>query len=198
MNPADANLPVRLWSEAVIGGLLSSVWGVRTTGLSHVPRSGSLIVACNHVSLIDPLLLYRAIAPARRPYSLAKKELFNNPAKEWFFRGVGTIPLDRGGDATTAMRAALDILEKGGCLAIYPEGTRVAPGQSRRPKAGVSFLAARSRAPVVPVRLVGTDRFPWAFPLEARFGRPMPPLETQGREAELAYARAVMDAVYSL
>ncbi len=198
MNPADAHLPVRLWCEAVVGGLLSSVWGVKTTGLEHVPRSGALIVACNHASLIDPVLLYAAIASARRPYSLAKKELFENPALGWFFRGVGTIALDRGGDATTAMRAALDVLGKGGCLAIYPEGTRVAPGESRRPKAGVSFLAARSRAPVVPVRLVGTGRFPWIFPLEARFGRPMPPPESGGREAELDYARAVMDAVYSL
>ena len=198
MNPADAHLPVRLWSEAFMGGLLSAVWGVKATGLDLVPRSGALIVACNHVSLIDPLLLYASIAPARRPFSLAKKELFESPVGNWFFRGVGTIPLDRAGDATTPMRAALDVLEKGGCLAIYPEGTRVAPGENRRPKPGVSFLAARSRAPVLPVRLVGTDKFPRVFPLEARFGSPMPPLESEGREAELAYARTVMDAVYSL
>ena len=198
MNPADAQLPLRLWTETAGRGLLSAVWGVKTSGLEQVPRSGALIVACNHVSLLDPVLLYAAIGPARRPYSLAKKELFENPVLGWFFRGVGTIPLDRGGDATTAMRAALDVLGKGGCLAIYPEGTRVAPGESRRPKAGVSFLAARSRAPVVPVRLVGTERFPLVFPLEVRFGRPMPSPETEGREAELAYARSVMDAVYSL
>jgi 1-acyl-sn-glycerol-3-phosphate acyltransferase len=198
MNPSDANQPMRLLGEAVIGSFMGAVWGVKATGLDRVPRTGALIVACNHVSLFDPLLLYAAIAPARRPYSLAKKELFQNPVSNWFFRSAGTIPLDRGGDATGAMRAALDVLEKGGCLAIYPEGTRGASGRNRSPKAGVSFLAARSRAPVVPVRLIGTDKFPQAFPLEARFGEPMPPLESAGREAELAYARTVMDAVYSL
>lgn len=198
MNPADAHLPLRLWSEAVTRGVLTAVWGVKVTGLERVPRLGCLIVACNHVSLIDPMLLYTAIAPARRPYGLGKKELFENSALNWFFRGGGTIPLDRKGDSSTAMRSALDVLKRGGCLSIFPEGTRVKPGEKRPPKPGVAFLSVRSGAPVLPIHVLGTAEFPWCFPLEVRFGAPMEPPKSDDRETGLAYARAVMDAVYSL
>lgn len=198
MNAADAHLPVRLWSEAALRALLGAIWGIKAIGLENVPRTGALILACNHASLIDPVLLYAAIGPVRRPYGLAKKELFVNPLLGWFFRATGAIPVDRRGDATAALRAALEVLSKGACLAVFPEGTRVKPGERRPAKAGVSFLASRSRASVVPVRMVGSAEFPWAFPLEARFGKPMPPPETEDRETGYAYAQAVMDAVYAL
>ncbi|OGS39872.1 MAG: hypothetical protein A2506_12325, partial [Elusimicrobia bacterium RIFOXYD12_FULL_66_9] len=168
------------------------------TGLEHVPRSGALLVACNHVSLVDPPLLASTIASARRPRFLGKKELFEIPLLGWFFRALGAIPLDRGGADIGAMREALATLEKGGALAIFPEGTRVRPGQSRPPKTGVSFLSARSGAPVLPVRVLGTADFPWGRPLEIRFGAPLPAAKDEGREAASAYARAVMEAVNTL
>ena len=156
MNPADANFPMRIWSEAVVSGFFSAVWGVRVTGLHHVPLSGPLIIAANHVSFIDPPLVSIAVAPRRRPFGIAKKELFEIPLLGWWLRATGSFSLDRQGDATATMRAALDVLKRGGCLSIYPEGTRVKRGEQRAPKPGVSFLAARSGAWVVPVRVVGT------------------------------------------
>jgi 1-acyl-sn-glycerol-3-phosphate acyltransferase len=198
MNPADAQTLTRRWGEAVVRGLLESVWGLRVTGLERVPRDGPLLVACNHVSLADGPVLCSALGLARRPRFLGKRELFDIPLLGSFLLAGGAIPLDRSGSDPSALRAALEILEKGGSVGLFPEGTRVKPGQTRKPKAGVAFLAARSGAPVLPVRLFGTAEFPRVFPLEVRFGAPLTAPRDEGREAAEEFARAVMDAVYAL
>jgi 1-acyl-sn-glycerol-3-phosphate acyltransferase len=198
MNPADANTPLRIFSEDLVRGILTSIWGVKISGLENVPLEGPLIIACNHVSLIDPPLMAVSVAPRRRPFGIGKKELFEKPLLGWWLRNTGNIRLDRTGDATSAMRAALDLLGKGGCLAIYPEGTRVKPGEKRTPKAGVSFLSFRSGAPVVPVRVLGTAEFPRKFPLEVRIGAPLAPPKAEDRETGLAYAKSLMESIYSL
>lgn len=198
MNPADANLPLRVLSEQIVRGVFSAVWGIKVTGLELVPPTGPLIVACNHVSNLDPLLMSVAISPVRRPFGLGKKELFDLPVVGAYLRATGSFPLDRTGDATSAMRAALEVLEKGGCVVIYPEGTRVRPGKTVTPKPGVSFLSARSKAPVLPIRVLGTAEFPRRFPLEARFGPLLAPPPDEERSTGLAYAKAVMDRIYSL
>jgi 1-acyl-sn-glycerol-3-phosphate acyltransferase len=195
---SDFDAPLRRWSESCVMAFLGSLWGVKVTGLDAVPRSGPLIVAFNHSSLLDGPLVGAAIAPARRPCFLGKKELFENPLLGWYLRQGGAIPLERGTADHSAMRAALERLKEGGSIGLSPEGTRVKPGQVRAPKLGVSFLAAKSGASVLPVRLVGTAEFPRAFPLEVRFGSPLPPPTGEGREAASSYARSVMDAIYAL
>jgi 1-acyl-sn-glycerol-3-phosphate acyltransferase len=195
MNSANSNL--RRKSEALAGAILRLVWGVKVSGELFIPTSQGLIVACNHVSLIDPVLLGVAIAPFRRPYFLAKKELFRQVALGWLLRSSGVIPLERGVADHSALRSALEILESGGALVIFPEGTRVKPGQVRAPKLGVSFLAQKSGASVLPVRVLGTGKFPREFPLEVRFGEPLLP-PAAGREAAVAFAETVMNVIYSL
>ena len=197
-NPADAQTLTRHWGEAATRGLLEAVWGLRVTGLERVPREGALLVACNHVSLADGPVLCSALGRARRPRFLGKRELFDIPLLGAFLRAGGAIPLDRSGSDPSALRAALEILEQGGSVGLFPEGTRVKPGQTRRPKAGIAFLSARSGAPVLPARVLGTAEFPLAFPLEVRFGEPLPAPREEGREAAEAFARTVMEAVYAL
>lgn len=198
MNPADANFPMRIWSEAALRGVFTSIWGIKVTGLENIPLGGPLLIAANHVSLIDPPLVAVAVAPRRRPFGIGKKELFEKPLLGWWLRGMGSFPIDRQGDATSAMRSALSVLTKGGCLVIYPEGTRVKPGEKRAPKAGVAFLSARTGAPVVPVRVLGTAEFPRKFPLEVRIGAPLAPPKSEDRETGLAYAKELMESIYSL
>jgi 1-acyl-sn-glycerol-3-phosphate acyltransferase len=195
---SDFDAPLRRWGESCIIAILSSVWGVKVTGLDLVPRSGPLIVAFNHSSLLDGPLAGAAIAPARRPCFLAKKELFHNALMGRLLLSLGAVPLERGTADHAAMRAALELLKGGGSIGLSPEGTRVKAGQVRPPKLGVSFLAAKSGARVQPVRLVGTADFPRTFPLEVRFGSPLPPPAGEGREAASSYARSVMDAIYAL
>jgi len=194
---SDFDSPLRRWSESFVSSTLGAVWGLKVTGLDFIPRSGPLIAAFNHASLLDGPLLGAAIAPARRPCFLGKKELFQYPVLGWFLTNAGSIPLDRGTGDHAAMRAALEILGRGGSIGLSPEGTRVKPGQVRAPKLGVSFLAAKTGARVVPVHLVGTAEFPRRFPLEVRFGAPLA-APAEGREAASSFARAVMDAIYAL
>jgi 1-acyl-sn-glycerol-3-phosphate acyltransferase len=194
---SDFESRVRVWSERFVNASLGSFWTVQTTGLDRVPRAGPLILACNHASLLDGPLLGGAIATARRPMYLGKKELFDNRLLGGFLRMAGVIPLDRGTGGPTAMREALQILERGGSICVFPEGTRVKAGETRPPKLGVSFLAAKSGAPVLPTRLVGTREFPLVAGVEVRFGLPLP-APPEGREAAAAFARDVMSAIYGL
>jgi 1-acyl-sn-glycerol-3-phosphate acyltransferase len=195
---SDFDAPFRRLSESAVSAVLGSIWGVKVTGLDLVPRSGPLIVAFNHMSLVDGPLICVTIASSRRPCFLGKQELFRYPLLGWFLRNNGVIPLNRGAADHTAMHAALAILEAGGSIGLSPEGTRVKPGEKRAPKLGVSFLAAKTGAWVQPVRLVGTSDFPRAFPLEVRFGSPLPPPTGEGRETAALFARTVMDAIYAL
>ncbi|MEK7382279.1 MAG: lysophospholipid acyltransferase family protein [Elusimicrobiota bacterium] len=194
---SDFDSSLRRCVESFVNSTLGALWGVKVTGLDFVPRSGPLIAAFNHSSLLDGPLLGAAMAPARRPCFLGKKELYRYPPLDWLLRNIGSIPLDRGTADHAAMRAALELLERGGAIALSPEGTRVKPGQVRPPKLGVSFLAAKTGARVLPVRLVGTAEFPRRFPLEVRVGVPLA-APTEGREAALSFARVVMDAIYAL
>lgn len=198
MNPADANFPMRILSEDVLRGFLGAIWGIRTTGLENVPLEGPLIIAANHASLVDGPLVGSVIGSRRRPFAMGKKELFEKPILGWWLRGIGSFPVDRSGDATSALRAALAVLERGGSLYIAPEGTRVKAGERRAPKAGVSFLSARAGAPVVPVRVLGAAEFPRKFPLEVRIGAPLAPPKSEDRETGLAYAKELMERIYSL
>jgi 1-acyl-sn-glycerol-3-phosphate acyltransferase len=195
---SDFDAPFRRFSESAVSAVLGAVWGVKVTGLELVPRSGPLIVAFNHASLVDGPLICVTIAPARRPCFLGKQELFQYPLLGSFLRNNGMIPLNRGAADHTAMRAAIEMLERGGSIGLSPEGTRVKPGQVRAPKLGVSFLAAKTGAMVQPVRLIGNAQFPKAFPLEVRFGSPLPPPTGEGREAASSFAKSVMDAIYAL
>ncbi len=194
---SDASGTLRILSETLVAVVTRSIWGVRVQGLENVPRSGPLIVACNHASLLDGPLLGAMIAPRRRPRFLGKKELFANPLLGGFLLGTGVIPLDRGSGDLAALRAALGVLSDGGSLVVFPEGTRVKLGERRVPKPGVAFLSARAGARVLPVRLKGTAEFPRAFPLTVAFGAPLEP-PAQSREAAVEFARSVMDAIYAL
>ncbi len=182
-------------TQRILSSLLSWVWRLEVSGLERLPSEGAFIVAGNHNSNVDGPLLCVAAAYARRYcLPLTKQEAYRVPVVGWFLRNVGTIPLERKGDVQ-AMRAALDWLGTGGGLVIFPEGTRSKDGVPLRPKAGVGFLAARSGAPVVPVRIQGTRSFPFAR-IKVRFGPPLsPPDKDADRAACLAFAQAVMAAI---
>ena len=179
--------------------LLDSVWGLKVAGLDNLPRQGAAIVACNHVSNADPLVIGFAVYPVRSLRYLAKVELFRVPVVGWFIHQVGAIPLDRSRADVAAVRSAVAVLDKGRCLAIFPEGTRSKDGRAGRPKAGVGYLAGQTGAPVVPARLVNTDRLLSFRSVEVRFG---PPLRFAGDPGDRRrcqdFAHMVMDRVFSL
>jgi len=133
------------------------LWRVRVEGAEHVPVRGPVILAPNHVTFLDSLFL--PLVVRRRVTFVAKAEYFDSWKTAWFFRACGQIPMRReGGSASErALAAARDVLEAGGVLGIYPEGTRSPDGRLYRGHTGVARLALACRVPVVPVGLVGTS-----------------------------------------
>lgn len=127
-------------------------WEVVVHGAEHVPRQGGVVLASNHIGLIDGPLL-AAFAP-RPVHALTKSEMFEGRAGT-FFTHAGQIRLDRWNPDPWAVRVCLRVLREGRVIGIFPEGRRGA-GDFRRVHRGAAYLALVSGAPVVPVAIVGT------------------------------------------
>ncbi len=140
---------------AVDPGLLPAVAG-EVEGREHIPTHGPAVLAANHQSFCDSFFL--PLVLRRRVTYVAKAEYFDNWRTAWFFRAAGQIPMQRGGgDASQrALNTAMEVLDEGGLLAIYPEGTRApdvrlhkGPHRGGPPVPGCDV-------PIIPVGIVGT------------------------------------------
>jgi glycerol-3-phosphate dehydrogenase (NAD(P)+) len=128
---------------------------LRRLGREHVP-DGGVVLAANHRSFLDPFAIGYCI---NRPiYFVAKQELFDNPILGWILNCMGAFPIRRGEADEESMATALELLERGEAVVIFPEGTRVRTGSLGTPKRGVGRLALQSGAPVVPVAITGSER----------------------------------------
>lgn len=128
--------------------------GFRVMGQEYLPKTGGVIVAVNHTSNYDPILI--GLASPRQLAFLAKEELFKNPLLSFCFRYLGAIPLRRGAADIQALKSAIQVLEKQKALLIFPEGTRSKSGELQRARHGVGMLAVRCRVPIVPAYLSGS------------------------------------------
>jgi 1-acyl-sn-glycerol-3-phosphate acyltransferase len=144
--------------KAILTPFLHLFWRVRVEGAEHIPTDGPAILAANHQSFCDSFFL-PLVVPRRVTY-VAKAEYFDSWRTAWFFRAAGQIPLRRdGGDASQrALDTATEVLDAGGLLGIYPEGTRAPDQRLHKGHTGVCRLATACRVPVVPVGLIGTRR----------------------------------------
>ena len=128
----------------------------QVVGRENVPPMGPLIIVANHQSNFDPTLVSTSIP--RRVRFLAKEEIFQGgPVVRWFLRSYGAFPLNRRGADIGAYRWALSQLAIDRAIAVFPEGTRN-PGAMRRVEPGVTRLALKSQAPLLPVGITGTEK----------------------------------------
>jgi len=128
------------------------------TGQENVPRNGSLIVVANHLSLIDPPLLSASIP--RRISFMAKEELFNAWSAP-FIRWFGAFPVRRGVLDRKAIRQAMQVIEKGESLGIFPEGKRSPNQQMIEGELGVAMIAHHSGASILPIGISGSENIRW-------------------------------------
>lgn len=149
----------------------------RVRGRRNVPQKGPVILAPNHVSMLDPPLV--GVACGRWPYTMAKAELFKG-VLGWIIEQMGTFPIHRGQADRRALKIARKLLDEGNALLIFPEGTRSRTGELGEPEIGVAMLAHASKAAVVPIWIAGTEgAFSPANPgfavvrTEIRFGKPL-------------------------
>ena len=142
-------------------------------GTENIPATGPVILASNHLSFIDSMII-PMIAP-RQVAFIAKAEYFESPGlKGWlmksFFNAIGSVPVRRGDHraAQEALDTSLEVIESGTAFGIYPEGTRSLDGRLYRARVGVAWLALKSGAPIIPVGLADTQKL---LPLGARVPR---------------------------
>jgi 1-acyl-sn-glycerol-3-phosphate acyltransferase len=176
--------------HSVVPPVARVIWRPTVHGLDNVPRTGGVILASNHLSFADSLVI--PIVVPRKVAFLAKSDYFTGSgikgalSRAWFM-GMGMLPVDRDDSkaALASLDTALQVLARGEAFGIYPEGTRSRDGRLYRGRTGVAHLALTAGVPVVPVGLVGTDRlqpvgsrFPRVVPLTVSFGAP---IEVAGR-----------------
>jgi 1-acyl-sn-glycerol-3-phosphate acyltransferase len=152
--------------KGVLMPVLHAGYKVRVEGRQHLPKQGGVILACNHRSFLDSIFL--PLVVPRRVTFVAKAEYFDDPKTAWFFRAVGQIPIRREGGAASerALETAMSVLQSGNVFGIYPEGTRTRDGYLHRGHTGVARLAFRTRSPIVPVGMIGTDE---VQPIDSKF-----------------------------
>ncbi len=140
--------------RVIIIFIVKVFFGFKVEGKGSIPRDSSFILAANHLSNLDPIVL-GAASPVR-VYFLAKRELFKNKYFAFFIKSVGAIPLDRGKSDIAALRNAIRILKNDKPIVIFPQGRRSAvPG---KPLGGVGFLFKKTHRPIVLAKITGTDR----------------------------------------
>jgi 1-acyl-sn-glycerol-3-phosphate acyltransferase len=147
----------------LVGLVFRTIWRPVVVGRENVPRTGPVIIASNHLSFIDSVVI--PLVVPRRVRFLAKSEYFEGPGlRGWvnrlFFSLVDAVPVSRSGhrDAVASLEAGLGVLRQGQAFGIYPEGTRSRDRRLYRGRTGVAWLALASGAPVIPVTLIGTER----------------------------------------
>lgn len=134
---------------------------VRIEGaIDEIPRAGPVILASNHVSNADPVIVGAWLTPAlgRRIHWLGKREMFDWPIVGWMARNGGVVPVDRAAADAEAFRMARRVLDDGHVLMVFPEGTRSADGTLQKPKDGLAMLALRTGATIVPIGVSDSDR----------------------------------------
>ena len=167
------------------GQLIWSLTGRLTiTGQEAMPPYGPLLVASNHLSLNDAGTL--VVALPRPIVFLAKKELWNKPIGRFYCNAVGAVPLDRQRGGGEALRYALDALQRDQAILMFPEGGISPTGQLRRARTGLAWLALKTQAPILPVGISGSEKFPaWRMPVplaswQVNIGTPFTPPQVDG------------------
>lgn len=189
--------------HALLGPAFRLLYRPAAEGLGNVPARGGAILASNHVSFLDSLLI--PLAVPRRVVFMGKSDYFERLRTRWFFRMAGVIPVRRDGSTAgeTAVRAGITALECGEVLGIYPEGTRSPDGRLYRARTGVARMAIATGCPVIPVAVHGTRdvqppgrRFPrLRGRMRIVIGRPLTFESYAGRERDRLAVRSVADEV---
>ena len=196
-----------LFKYIFMGPLLTFLGRPKVEGLEHVPNSGPVILASNHLAVADSF--YLPLVVRRRITFLAKSEYFTGTGIKgrllaWFYTVAGQVPIDRtdADAARAALHTAQRLLDQGKLLGMYPEGTRSPDGRLYKGKTGLARLALETGVPVIPVAMIGTDVVNppgsrmWRFGrVTVRFGEPMDFSRFDGLAGNRFIERAVIDEV---
>ncbi len=148
------------------------LYRVEYIGRENIPQSGGYVVACNHISLADPLFVAHGINK-RQVHYLAKTELSKGWFMKFIMKSLGTIPVDRGSNDAGAINAAEQALVDGKLVGIFPEGTRSKTGELGTAKAGVALFVRSAKANVLPCAVICDGRPRFFKKITVKYGKPM-------------------------
>lgn len=153
--PAVSLMLYHAFKWSVVAPMLNVYFRGRIYGVENVPQEGRLVVVSNHASDFDPVILSSCVG---RPVAyMAKEELFRVPILKQGIQLYGAYPVKRGSADRSAIRAALACLDAGWAAGIFLQGTRTPDARITEPKLGAALIAAKAKAPLLPVSLWGTE-----------------------------------------
>ncbi len=171
MNGAYAN------SRIILKTLLNAFFSLEIEGAENLPKKGPFIVASNHVSHVDPIVVGVACNTSQIAF-MAKRELFDMPILGPWIKAVGCISVERNSGSSGSLKKAVQKLKDGGAIGIFPEGRRSPDGSLKKPEPGIGLLAAKSGAPIIPIYVSGTakvmpkgQKIPKPYKIKARIGK---------------------------
>jgi len=183
--------------RSVASGALKVLLTREVLGLSHVPAEGGIIVAANHGSFWDPPVL--GIVIPRPLRYMTRASFFSVPLFGALIRSLGAFPVRKGTADLSGLRAAEAALARGEVLLVFPEGGRMKDGRLHQALPGLGLLVARTRAPVVPVYISGTNRIRRCMvrreKVRVAVGKVLPPETWEEREATTLAGRALYQAI---
>ena len=172
MRPPPAYQVIAALSWPVLYG----VFRLRARGRRNLPASGGYVLACNHISNLDPWPVGLPLWPRRWLRFMAKAELYWWPAT-YVLNGAGAFPVHRGLADVEAIETAVQLAQDGHVVVMFPEGTRREKGLVKkhqpRPRSGAARIALEAGVPLVPCAVVGTDRLSRLGPLRVAYGEPL-------------------------
>jgi len=142
--------------RAICWLILKIFWKIEVIGIENIPKEGGLILASNHVSYLDPIVL--AITMKRKICFITKKEAFNNIFGSVLLKNLNAFPVDRGKVDIRSLKKSLSILHEKKVLGIFPEGTRSSNGELQELKLGAIKIAMKAGVPILPVGIIGTNK----------------------------------------
>jgi len=202
MNVAYAN------SRLILKALLNAFFSLEIEGTENLPKKGPFIVASNHVSHVDPVVVGVACNTSQLAF-MAKRELFDMPIVGPWVKAVGCIPVERESGGPASLKKAVKKLKNGDAIGIFPEGRRSVDGSLKKPEPGIGLLAAKSGAPIVPMYVSGTakvmpkgQKVPKPYKIKARIGKIVDISESSGlsgrREVYEFIGEKVINAIAAL
>lgn len=180
-------------ASKILTVLLGMLYRLRVHGAEHLPRTGGVLLASNHASFLDPLVL--SVAARRRVIYTPRTTLSNNLLYRVMTTLCPLVPIGRGSADLAAIRRIVQVVRAGEVVGVFPEQTRTQDGLLGTPLGGVQVLAQRAGVPLIPVMIHGAfeawprhRRFPRAWGrIEVRFGPPRPEGMERDRPATLRW-----------
>lgn len=158
-------MPLYHFFRLILMFLCKIFFWLEASGKANIPKDGGFILASNHVSNLDPIIL--GVASSRELNFMAKEGLFRNRFFGWLFYKVGAFPVKRDYADVSAFKEAISRLKKGAALVIFPEGTRNKKNNQVQP--GIGFLSSKANCPILPAFISGADK---AMPPGSKFIKP--------------------------